>query len=54
MKLTKNITISPEIWGGGSLKAFKEYFKGNVSVVRLEQVYKTLPKPKKTKEKPSE
>ena len=51
MKLTKNITISPEIWGGGSLKAFKEHFKGKVSVLRLEEVYKSLPKPKKTKDK---
>tara|TARA_R110001599_G_scaffold298864_1_gene503669 strand:- start:98 stop:268 length:171 start_codon:yes stop_codon:yes gene_type:complete len=51
MKLTNKISISPAIWGGRSLKEFKEHFKGKVSIERLEEVYKSLPKPKKTKDK---
>lgn len=47
MRISKNITISPVIWGGRTLKEFKKYFKGKVNEAKLETIWKSLPKPKK-------
>ncbi len=48
------VGINAEFWGSKTLKEFKEAFKGKLRSDKIEEVYKSLPKPPKAaaKKKP--